>query len=128
MVIYVIMLSTLFAVYTTSSQIGSSDKMFDLLRTAAQLHPVEGNAGGSYLTMRSQGGGYIGLIFFGAGFAAAVDSQLFQKAIAANPASTLGGYLSKWTFIAVLDLLTDIIQSVVHAGSRYHSCLHQHLV
>lgn len=67
--------------------------MFDLLTTAGQLHPVEGNAGGSYLTMRSQGGGYIGLIFFGAGFSAAVDSQLFQKAIAADPTKTLGGYL-----------------------------------
>lgn len=73
--------------------------MWDLLYTAGQLHPVEGNAEGSYLTMRSQGGGYIGLIFLGSGFSAAVDSQLFQKAIAADPAGTLGGYIiggSSW--------------------------------
>ncbi|KUJ13090.1 Na+/solute symporter [Mollisia scopiformis] len=98
-VIYVIMLTALFTVYTTSNVVGSTDKMFELLQTAAQLHPVEGNADGSYLTMRSQGGGYIGLIFVGAGFAAAVDSQLFQKAIAADPSSTLAGYLiggSSW--------------------------------
>ena len=38
-------------------------------------------------------GGYIGLVFVGAGFAAAVDSQLFQKAIAADPRSTSAGYL-----------------------------------
>lgn len=82
------MLTALFTVYATSSVIGSTDKMFDLLFTAGQLHPIEGNADGSYLTMRSQGGGYIGLIFVGAGFAAAVDSQLFQKAIAADPAGT----------------------------------------
>lgn len=82
-----------FVVYSTSSVIGSSDKMWELLTTASELHPVEGNAEGSYLTMRSVEGGYIGLVFVGAGFAAAVDSQLFQKAIASDPAGTLGGYL-----------------------------------
>lgn len=87
------MLYTLFVVYATSNVVGSSDRMFDLLRQAATLHPVEGNQDGSYLTMRSPQGGYIGLIFVGAGFGAAVDLQLFQKAIAANPASTLAGYL-----------------------------------
>lgn len=124
MVIYVIMLSTLFAVYATSSQIGSADKMFDLLRTAAQLHPVEGNAEGSYLTMRSQGGGYIGLIFFGAGFAAAVDSQLFQKAIAANPASTLGGYLRKWTSSSFQELsLTSLSRWYMLVYDTFRACI-----
>ncbi|KAJ5703547.1 hypothetical protein N7493_011472 [Penicillium malachiteum] len=79
--------------YKTSNVIGSSKNMWELLTTASALHPVEGNAEGSYMTMRSQEGGYIGLIFVGSGFAAAVDSQLFQKAIAANPAGTLPGYL-----------------------------------
>lgn len=83
------MLYALFVVYSTSNVVGSSDRMFDLLRQAATLHPVEGSEDGSYLTMRSSQGGYIGLIFVGA----AVDSQLFQKAIAANLASTLAGYL-----------------------------------
>lgn len=87
------MIATLFVVYSTSDLVGSPGRMFDLLRTAGELHPVAGNAGGSYLTMRSVEGGYIGLIFVGAGFGAAVDSQLFQKAIAADPRSTLWGYL-----------------------------------
>jgi Na+/proline symporter len=87
------MLSSLFTIYATSPILGSADKVWELLREASTLHPVENNAGGSYLTMKSQGGGFIGLIFIGAGFAAAVDSQLFQKAIAADPKSTLGGYL-----------------------------------
>lgn len=78
------MLFSAFVVYSTSSVIGSSDKMWELLTEAAALHPVEGNAGGEYLTMRSEQGGFVGLIFVGAGFAAAVDSQLFQKAIAAE--------------------------------------------
>jgi len=92
-VIYIIMLTSIFTVYATSKVVGSPDKMWELLETAGQMHPVAGNADGSYLTMKSQEGGYIGLVFVGAGFAAAVDSQLFQKAIAADPASTLGGYL-----------------------------------
>ena len=87
------MITTLFVAYATSSIVGSADNMWDLLRTAGKLHPVAGNADGSYLTMKSQEGGYVGLIFVGAGFAAAVDSQLFQKAIAADPTSTLWGYL-----------------------------------
>ncbi|RDW60681.1 sodium symporter [Coleophoma cylindrospora] len=92
-IIFVIMCMSAFVVYTTSSVIGSSDKMWELLTDASALHPIQGNAEGSYLTMRSVEGGYVGLVFVGAGFAAAVDSQLFQKAIAADPAGTLGGYL-----------------------------------
>ncbi|KAH8685368.1 putative sodium/proline symporter [Tricladium varicosporioides] len=92
-IIFIIMLLSAFVVYSTSSVIGSTDKMWELLTTATDLHPVAGNAEGSYLTMRSEQGGFIGLVFVGAGFAAAVDSQLFQKAIASDPAGTLGGYL-----------------------------------
>lgn len=87
------MLMAVFVAYSTSSVIGSPDRMWELLHEASSLHAVAGNAEGSYLTMDSQGGGYVGLIFIGAGFAAAVDSQLFQKAIAADPASTLPGYM-----------------------------------
>ncbi|KAJ9322339.1 hypothetical protein DTO027B5_4892 [Paecilomyces variotii] len=92
-VIYVIMLMSIFVVYTTSDIIGSTDRMWDLLQEAGRLHPVPGNAEGTYLTMRSESGGYIGLIFVGTGFAAAVDSQLFQKAIASDPKSTSMGYI-----------------------------------
>ncbi|KAL2689029.1 hypothetical protein Neosp_003080 [[Neocosmospora] mangrovei] len=91
--IYVIMLLSVFTVYTTSDIIGSPKRMHELLSEAAALHPVPGNEGGSYLTMKSENGGYIGLLFIGAGFAAAVDSQLFQKAIAADPVATLPGYM-----------------------------------
>ncbi|KAK5222120.1 hypothetical protein LTR72_006377 [Exophiala xenobiotica] len=92
-IIYLIMLYSLFRVYVTSEVVGSPDRMWELLKEAARLHPIEGNANGEYLTMRSEGGGYIGLVFIGAGFAAAVDSQLFQKAIAADPRSTSKGYI-----------------------------------
>ncbi|KIW81908.1 hypothetical protein Z517_04934 [Fonsecaea pedrosoi CBS 271.37] len=87
------MLMSPFVVYSTSKVVGSPSVMFDLLTEAAQLHPVGGNQDGSYLTMRSVQGGFLGLIFAGAGFGGSVDPQLAQKAIAANPASTLMGYL-----------------------------------
>lgn len=87
------MLVALFVFYATSDQAGSPARVWDLLTEAAALHPVAGNADGQYLTMRSQEGGYIGLVFIGAGFAACVDSQLFQKAIAADPRTTSMGYI-----------------------------------
>lgn len=45
-----------FTAYATNENIGSPAKMYDLLVAAAAKHPVEGNAGGSYLTMRSKEG------------------------------------------------------------------------
>ncbi|KAF5584583.1 Na+ solute symporter [Fusarium pseudoanthophilum] len=92
-VIYIIMIMSLFVVFATSNVVGSSDAMFDLLQNAQKLHPVAGNAEGSYLTMKSVEGGFFGLIILGAGFTRSVDPQLSQKAIAANPGSTLIGYL-----------------------------------
>lgn len=91
-IIFVIMLTFLFKAYTTSPIIGSPGKMYDLLVEAGNLYPVAGNYQGSLLTFRSVNGGLFGLILFGTGWAAAVDSQLFQKAIAANPAAALTGY------------------------------------
>lgn len=46
--------------YATSNVLGSPKAVFDLLVKAADKHPVSGNAGGSYLTMRSTDG----MIFF----------------------------------------------------------------
>ncbi|KAH3666343.1 hypothetical protein OGAPHI_004532 [Ogataea philodendri] len=91
-IIYVVMTTFLFKVYTTSDVLGSTTRVWELLTEAAVSYPVEGNEGGSYLTFTSVNGGLFGLILFGAGWAASVDSQLFQKAIAANPAGALTGY------------------------------------
>jgi Na+/proline symporter len=87
-------LSGLFVVYTRSSLIGSPDAMFQLLEKASQSAPVPGNSGGNYLTMSSQSGVLLGVVFWCAVFGATVDVQLFQKAIAANPVSTMPGSVS----------------------------------
>lgn len=42
--------------YATSNTLGSPKAVFDLLVKAAADHPVSGNSGGSYLTMRSKEG------------------------------------------------------------------------
>ena len=52
----------MFTVYGTSDKIGSIHKMYDLLVQASERNPVEGNAGGSYLTMRSLHGLIFGVL------------------------------------------------------------------
>jgi len=81
-------------VYASSNILGSPAAVFNLLVAAAADHPVDGNAGGSYLTMRS----YEGVIFFvinivGNFGTVFCDAGYFQKAIAANPAGALRGYI-----------------------------------
>lgn len=45
-----------FTAYTTNVNLGSPGKVYNLLVEAGKRHPVEGNAEGSYLTMRSREG------------------------------------------------------------------------
>lgn len=45
-----------FTAYATSNVLGSPGAVYDALVAASERHPVEGNAGGSYLTMKSQEG------------------------------------------------------------------------
>jgi urea-proton symporter len=59
-IILVIIFIFAFTTYATSEFLGSPAKVYDLLVQASARHPVEGNAGGSYLTMRSKEG----VIFF----------------------------------------------------------------
>jgi Na+/proline symporter len=61
-VLYALILTFAFTAYATSDKIGSPTRMFELLQEAAVAYPVEGNAGGSYLTMRSLGGGIFGIL------------------------------------------------------------------
>lgn len=81
------MILCLFVAYATSDVIGSPGRMYELLTEAAAMHPVAGNEAGSYITMKSENGAYIGLIFIGAGFAAAVDAQL--SVLALSPPSPI---------------------------------------
>ncbi|AET39627.1 Dur3p Ecym_4595 [Eremothecium cymbalariae DBVPG len=93
-IIIVIVLTFAFTVYGTSDLLGSPAIVYDLLQAAAERHPVEGNAGGQYLTMKSESGiiffiislvGNFGTIF--------LDNGYFTKAFSSSPAAALPGYI-----------------------------------
>lgn len=59
-VILVIILIFALSAYATGIELGSPSAVYHRLVEAAPTHPVEGNAEGSYLTMRSKKG----IVFF----------------------------------------------------------------
>jgi Na+/proline symporter len=59
-IILVIILIFALTAYATGDELGSPSAAYDRLVTVAKTYPVEGNAEGSYLTMRSKDG----IIFF----------------------------------------------------------------
>ena len=61
-VILVVIFMFAFSAYATNSTLGSPGRVYDALVAASRLHPVEGNAQGSYLTMRSKEGGIFWVI------------------------------------------------------------------
>ena len=83
-----------FTAYATSSTLGSPGKVYDLLVTAAKAHPVDGNAQGSYLTMRSKEGAIFFIINIVGNFGTVFcDNGYYNKAIAASPSNALPGYI-----------------------------------
>ncbi|KAF1828405.1 urea active transporter [Decorospora gaudefroyi] len=93
-VILIILLVFAFTAYATNEHLGSPGKVFDLLVQAAQDHPVEGNAGGSYLTMRSREGAIFFVINIVGNFGTVFcDNGYYNKAIAASPVDALPGYI-----------------------------------
>ncbi|CAI6093242.1 hypothetical protein V2G26_017813 [Clonostachys chloroleuca] len=93
-VILVIILIFALTAYATGTELGSPSEVYDRLVEAAASHPVEGNAEGSYLTMRSREGiiffvinivGNFGTVF--------MDNGYYNKAIAAHPVAALPGYI-----------------------------------
>ncbi|KAJ4358259.1 urea active transporter [Didymosphaeria variabile] len=93
-VILIILLMFAFTAYATNANLGSPSKVFDLLVEAAKKHPVEGNAGGSYLTMRSKEGAIFFVINIVGNFGTVFcDNGYYNKAIAASPVDALPGYI-----------------------------------
>ncbi|CAI6339750.1 unnamed protein product [Periconia digitata] len=93
-VILVILLLFAFTTYATNANLGSPGKVWELLQEAAKRHPVEGNAGGSYLTMRSKEGAIFFVINIVGNFGTVFcDNGYYNKAIAASPVDALPGYI-----------------------------------
>lgn len=93
-IIFVVILTFVSTVYFISPVTGGFEGMYDKLAKAAELHPVEGNAAGAYLTMASIGGLIFGIINIVGNFGTVfVDQAYWQRAIAAQPSSTVKGFL-----------------------------------
>ncbi|OHE98312.1 sodium symporter family protein [Colletotrichum orchidophilum] len=94
LVILIIIFIFAFTVYSTNQLLGSPGRVWEILTELAAERPLSGNSGGSYLTMRSQGGieffiinlcGNFGTVF--------LDNGYYNKAIAASPIDALPGYV-----------------------------------
>ncbi|KAI1801565.1 Na+/solute symporter [Daldinia bambusicola] len=80
--------------FASSDRLGSPSAVYDLLVEAAFSHPVEGNAQGSYLTMRSREGAVFFVINIVGNFGTVfLDNGYYNKAIAASPVHALPGYI-----------------------------------
>ncbi|KAF3915846.1 hypothetical protein AA313_de0200598 [Arthrobotrys entomopaga] len=83
-----------FKIYVTSPELGSFGKVWDLLLEASKNEPVEGNAEGSYLTMKSRDGGVFFVINIVGNFGTVfLDQGYWQKAISSNIGAALNGYV-----------------------------------
>lgn len=81
-----------FTVYAASDKIGSPQRMYELLSKAT---PVEGNAAGSYLTMRSSEAVKFGIINICGNFAAVFADQAYhQRGVASSPGSATKGFIA----------------------------------
>lgn len=93
-IIFVVILSFVAAVYLNSDITGGVEGMYEKIVAAAELRPVEGNAAGAFLTMASAGGLMFGIINIVGNFGTVfVDQAYWQRAIAAQPSSTVKGFL-----------------------------------
>ncbi|KAJ4413510.1 urea active transporter [Gnomoniopsis sp. IMI 355080] len=80
--------------YASSDVLGSPAAVYDLLVEAAQSFPVEGNKGGSYLTMQSREGAIFFVINIVGNFGTVfLDNGYYNKAIAASPVHAFPGYI-----------------------------------
>ncbi|KAI5926698.1 Sodium:solute symporter family-domain-containing protein [Camillea tinctor] len=93
-ILVIILIFALTAYATPSGVLGSPSEVYDLLVNAASMHPVDGNAGGSYLTMRSREGAIFFIINLVGNFGTVfMDNGYYNKAIAAHPVAALPGYI-----------------------------------
>lgn len=110
-IIFIVILTFVATVFFLSPITGGIDGMYDKLVEAASLNPVisptfaeggavegdpstYGNAMGAYLTMASAGGLIFGVINIVGNFGTVfVDQAYWQRAIAAQPSSTVKGFL-----------------------------------
>lgn len=93
-VIVVIMLVFGFNTFAISDKLGSPGAVWDIVTKLAETLPREGNAGGSYLTIKSHSGGIFFVINIVGNFGTVfLDNGYFNKAFASDPVATMPGYV-----------------------------------
>lgn len=93
-ILLVIILVFAFTTYATGDALGSPKAVYDRLVELSAQKPVPGNAGGSYLTMRSKDGAIFFVINIIGNFGTVfMDNGYYNKAIAASPVHALPGYI-----------------------------------
>ncbi|KAJ5086019.1 hypothetical protein N7532_010790 [Penicillium argentinense] len=121
-VILVVIFLFAFSAYATNAELGSPSRVYDALVEAAKRHPVEGNAEGSYLTMRSKEGGIFWIINLIGNFGTVfLDNGYYNKAIAASPVHAFPGYVIGglcWFAIPWLCASTMGISALALEGSQ----------
>jgi Na+/proline symporter len=92
--LFVVILIFVTVIYFNNSEIGGISGLFNKLVALASINPVEGNAGGSYLTMASTGALVFGIINIIGNFGTVfIDQAFWQRAIATRPKSAIRGFL-----------------------------------
>lgn len=92
--LFVVIIYFFFSIWTGNGKIGSLGKMVELLNRAAEISPVEGNAAGSYLTLRSQKGLLFGIINICGNLATVFcDQSYHQRSIASLPTTAARGFM-----------------------------------
>ncbi|KAJ5733574.1 hypothetical protein N7493_002360 [Penicillium malachiteum] len=95
-------------------QVGSIGNLYDLLKAAAERHPVSGNQGGTYLTMTSKSGILFGILHTLGNFGLVImDTSYFIKAFSASPAAVVPGYtIGGIAYFAIPWALGTVMSSV----------------
>lgn len=90
----VIILYFMFEVYVSDDLIGSPSKMFELLKKAANIRPIDGNQDGSYMTLKSNNALIFGVIQLCSGSGTVfLDQAYWQRAIASRPTTAVRAYI-----------------------------------
>ncbi|KAH8118812.1 solute symporter family transporter [Phellopilus nigrolimitatus] len=92
-IVFVVIWIFLYTACGSSELIGSPTALHELLVKAAEITPVEGNLGGSYLTFHSKTAFIYAAISITLGFSTVfLDQSYWQRAIASNPEGTTKAY------------------------------------
>ncbi|EFQ87488.1 hypothetical protein PTT_17016 [Pyrenophora teres f. teres 0-1] len=89
-ILLIILLIFAFTTYATGDRLGSPKAVYERLQELSETTPVPGNAGGSYLTMRSKDGAIFFIINIIGNFGTVF---MDNGSIAASPVHALPGYI-----------------------------------